>query len=95
VLFYLELDRPAAPFPEPQQVEVRVGDHVVESFALGANDHQLRKFPLSSAQLGTSDTVEMRILVDRTFVPATIPSMKSRDPRELGVRVFRAYVEPH
>lgn len=94
VLFYLELDRPAAPFPEPQQVEVRVGEQVVDGFALVANDHQLRKFALSTAQLGTADTVEMRIVVDRTFVPANTPSMQSRDPRELGVRVFRAYVEP-
>jgi hypothetical protein len=94
VLFYLEVDRPAAPFPEPQQVEVRIGDEAVDRFALGANEHQLRKFTLSTAQLGTADTVEMRILVDRTFIPAAIPSMNSRDPRELGVRVFRAYVEP-
>ena len=94
VLFYLELDRPAAPFPEPQQVEIRVGEEVVDHFALGSHEHQLRKFPLSSAQLGTADTVEMRIVVDRTFTPANVPSMSSRDPRELGVRVFRAYVEP-
>jgi len=93
-LFYLELDRPAAPFPEPQQVEVRLGDQVVDRFPLASHEYQLRKIPLSSTQLGTGDTVEMRIAVDRTFVPADIPSMKSRDPRELGVRVFRAYVEP-
>jgi hypothetical protein len=94
VLFYLELDRPAAPFPEPQQVAIRIGEQLVDSFALASHEHQLRKFALSPAQLGTADTVEMRIGVDRTFVPANIPSMQSRDPRELGVRVFRAYVEP-
>jgi len=27
-------------------------------------------------------------------VPAAMPAMNSRDPRELGIRVFRAYVEP-
>jgi hypothetical protein len=94
VLFYLELDRPAAPFPEPQKVEVRIGEQVVDAFALESHEHQLRKFPLTPAHLGGADTVEMRIVVDRTFVPASIPSMRSRDPRELGVRVFRAYVEP-
>jgi hypothetical protein len=93
VLFYLEFDRPAAPFPEPQQVEIRVSDQVVERFPLASHEHQLRKIPLSAAQLGAGDTVEVRIVVDRTFVPADIPSMKSGDPRELGVRVFRAYVE--
>lgn len=94
VLFYLQLDRPVAPFEEPQQVEVRAGDQTVDRFALGANQPELRKIPLTRAQIGDADPVVMRILVDRTFVPAAIPAMKSSDPRELGVRVFRAYVEP-
>jgi hypothetical protein len=67
---------------------------VVDSFSLGPNQAELRKFPVSAAQLGAGDTVEMKIVVDRTFVPATIPELKSGDPRELGVRVFRAFVEP-
>jgi hypothetical protein len=94
VRFYLELDRPAAPFPEPQQVEIRVGDQVVDQFSLASKQSELRKFDLTTNQLGSADTVEMRIVVDRTFIPAAIPSMNSRDPRELGVRVFRAYMEP-
>jgi hypothetical protein len=93
-VFYLQLDRPATPFPEPQHVELSIGDQVVDRFALTANQAELRKLDLSPAQLGTGETVEMRLAVDRTFVPATIPAMNSRDPRELGVRVFRAYVEP-
>jgi hypothetical protein len=93
VVFYLQLDRPAAPFPEPQQVDVRIGEQVVDSFPLAAHQTELRKISLTPAQLGTGDTVEMRIVVDRTFIPAAVPSMSSRDARELGVRVFRAYVE--
>lgn len=93
VRFYLELDRPVR-FPEPQQVEVRVADRVVDRFSLEATEHRLRQFTLSAGQLGSGDTVDMRIVVDRTFVPANIPSMQSRDPRELGIRVFRAYFEP-
>jgi hypothetical protein len=27
-------------------------------------------------------------------VPALIPAAKNRDPRELGIRVFHAFVEP-
>jgi len=94
ITFYLQLDRPAAPFPEAQQVELRIGDQPVDRFTLSSNQSELRKIPLTSAQLGTGETVEMRLFVDRTFIPAAIPSMNSRDPRELGVRVFRAYVEP-
>lgn len=94
VLFYLQLDRPVAPFDEPQQVELRIGDVTVDRFPLRANQPELRKVPLTPAQIGEADPVVMRIVVDRTFVPAAIPALKSGDPRELGVRVFRAYVEP-
>lgn len=94
VTFYLQLDQPVAALGEPQHVDVRVGDAVVDSFVLQSNKQELRTFPLTAAQLGAADTSEMRISVDKTFVPATIPALKSSDPRELGVRVFRAYVEP-
>lgn len=94
VLFYLQLDRPVAPFEDPQQIEIRIGDAAVDRFPIRANRPELRKIPLTPAQMGDADPVVVRILVDRTFVPAAIPAMKSRDPRELGVRVFRAYVEP-
>jgi hypothetical protein len=36
----------------------------------------------------------MRISVDKTFVPAALPALRSADPRELGIRVFRVFVEP-
>jgi hypothetical protein len=38
--------------------------------------------------------VEMTIAVDKTFVPASIPQMRSTDTRELGIRVFRTFVQP-
>lgn len=94
VTLYLQLDRPVNPFVEPQRVELRVGDAVVDGFTLGVNQAELRRVPIAAAQLGEEQTVEVRLVVDRTFVPATIPALKSSDPRELGVRVFRAYVEP-
>ncbi len=94
VIFYLQADRPVNPFVEPQNVEVRVGDAVVDRFSIASSRVELRKFPITAAQLGGGETAEMRIIVDRTFIPATIPALNSNDPRELGVRVFRAYIEP-
>jgi hypothetical protein len=38
--------------------------------------------------------VEVKIDTGASFVPALTPAAKSRDPRELGVRVFHAFVEP-
>ena len=37
--------------------------------------------------------VEMKFTADRTFVPALDASMKSGDPRELGVRFFHAFIQ--
>jgi hypothetical protein len=54
----------------------------------------VRKLGLSAAKLGTGDMAEIRLTANRTFVPALEPGMKSNDTRELGVRVFHAFVQP-
>ena len=54
----------------------------------------LRKIPIKAAQLGTGELAEVQIGVDKTFVPATLTAGASKDPRELGVRVFHAFIEP-
>jgi hypothetical protein len=38
--------------------------------------------------------VEVRLVANRTFVPALEAGTKSSDTRELGVRVFHAFVQP-
>ena len=94
VVFFLQADQPVA-LPEPQRVEVRLGAMVLDSFMLtpGA-PRDLRRINISASQLGPGETVEMTIAVDKTFIPASIPAMKSTDARELGIRVFRAFVQP-
>jgi len=94
VQVYLQLDQPAAAFPDPQRVEVRAGSSVVDTFSLPSSRMELRRIRIPADQLGTAETVELTISVDRTFVPGAVPAMKSNDPRELGVRVFRAFVQP-
>lgn len=93
VVLYLQLDR-AAGFEGPQAVTLRIGDAVVDQFALQPNGSDLRKVRLRADQLGTADIVDVVVAVDKTFVPAALPGGTSKDPRELGVRVFRAFVEP-
>lgn len=94
VNFMIELDEPVQAFPEPQKVEIRLGDMVVDSFSLAPGRRELRRISLNAAQLGAAETVDMVVAVDKTFVPASVPQLKSLDPRELGVRVFHAFVEP-
>ncbi|HKE86502.1 MAG TPA: hypothetical protein VKB50_22250 [Vicinamibacterales bacterium] len=93
-LLMIQLDQPAMAFSGPQQVEVRAGQAVVDSFPLAAGRPELRRISLPPEKLGTGENVDLSIVVDKTFVPASIPQLKSLDSRELGVRVFHVFVEP-
>jgi hypothetical protein len=94
VTFFLDADQPVQAFTEPQKVEVRIGEAVVDTFTLAAGQRELRRIPLTATQLGSGDTVDIVVSVDRTFVPAGVTQLKSLDPRELGLRVFHVFVEP-
>ena len=93
-VLYLEVDHPSGVFQETQHVEVTVAGERVGQFALAAGERALKKIALTAAQFGSADTVEVQISVDKTYVPATIGAANNKDPRELGVRVFHAFVQP-
>jgi len=86
--FYLQYDARADLFTQPQQVVLKIGDQAVGQFTADAKAPTLTTFPLTAAQLGTADLVELTIDVDNTFKPG------GGDPRELGIRVFHTYIEP-
>lgn len=92
-LVYLQLDGQPSAFPQPQQVKIRVGEEVLETFAIDKKDMYLRKIQVKAASLGAGDMVDLAIEVDKTFIPGQLPG-GSADPRELGVRVFHAFVQP-
>lgn len=91
---FLQVDQVAGAFDQPQRVEVRHGPTVLDAFALPPGSRELRRIALPKTVLGDADTVEITVAVDKTFVPAAVPALRTSDPRELGIRVFRAYVEP-
>jgi hypothetical protein len=92
-IFYLDVDNPGSVFTDAQQVKVVLGGAVVDDFTLQPKQPELRKIALKAAQLGADDVTELDISVDKTYVPAVVMA-GSKDPRELGVRVFHAYVDP-
>ena len=92
--FYLDLDNPGSVLNETQQVQVTLGGEPIDSFVLTPKQPELRKIPLKAAQLGAADMDELTISVDKTYVPMSMPGSGSKDPRELGVRVFHAFVDP-
>jgi hypothetical protein len=86
--FYLDGDARPDLFTPPQQVTVKVGGQTIATFAADSKDRILRTFPISADQFGTGDMAEITIEVDRTFGPG------GGDTRDLGIRVFHAFIEP-
>jgi hypothetical protein len=93
--FYLDVDNPGGVFEEPQEVQVSIGGQAAGRFTVTPKEQALHKIPLKADQMGTADMVELQIEVDKSFVPAQLPSSGSKDPRELGIRVFHAFVQPN
>ena len=92
--FFLDLDNPSDAFPDGQQVTVSLNDQTVATFALPARTRKLERIAMTAAQFGAGASATIRISADKSFVPATIPAMNNKDPRELGVRVFNAFLLP-
>jgi hypothetical protein len=93
VIFYLHLDHPGV-MAEPQTVTVTLGNQTIDTFTIQPKQELIRKPVITAAQLGTADVVDLKISVDKTYIPAVVTGGANRDPRELGVRVFHAYVQP-
>jgi hypothetical protein len=90
---YLELDNPGSVFHDAQNVQISMGGQTVGQFVLSPGPQVLKTFPLTAAQMGAGENVELQIIVDKTFVPSLTAGSNSKDPRELGVRVFHAFVK--
>ncbi len=84
---YLEYDARVDLFPAPQHVMIKVGDQTIGEFDAVAKLPTIISFPMTAAQLGTADMVDIALNVDKTFKPG------GADPRDLGIRVFHAYIE--
>jgi hypothetical protein len=83
-------------YNDRQQVTVSIaGGPTLDTFSVSVPDPAatLRKIPISAAQWGGDDTVELRLAIEKSFVPNQL-SPSANDSRELGVRVFRAVVVP-
>jgi hypothetical protein len=92
VTLYLDMDSRADLFTPPQQVTLVVAGKPVTVIPADSTTKTLHKIPLTAAQLGDADMVEVRLDVDKTFVLAQLG--KGTDSRELGVRVYHVFVEP-
>lgn len=92
--FYLDVDNPGGVFNENQKVTITLGGAVVDEFELTPQKQVLRRIPIKMVQIGDAEMAELQVTVDKTFVPMQITGGASKDPRELGVRVFHAFIQP-
>jgi len=93
ITLFLDYDaRPDVFSGAPQTVTILSGDQPVHSFKADSAERRLVRVVVPAAALGTSAMAELRLEVDRTFVPATLPA-GGQDNRELGFRVYQIFVE--
>jgi hypothetical protein len=93
VTFYLEYAaRPEAFSGRPQQVTISAGGQRIETFEADSPNVTLRRIVVPAAALGSGEMAEIRIEVDRVFVPAALPA-GGRDARSLGLQVYHAFVD--
>ena len=79
---------------EPQVVTVTLGEQTLDTFVLDSKAEVIRRIPVTALQMGNGDMVEIKLGVDKTFVPAKVAGGSSSDLRELGLRVFHVFVAP-
>jgi hypothetical protein len=90
----LHLDGQPRFLAEPQVATVWLGEQRLDTFTLDSKADVIRRIPITALQMGSGDMVEVKLSVDKTFVPAKVAGGSSGDPRELGLRVFHVYVAP-
>lgn len=93
-VFYLDVDSPGGEHHGPQQVQAVLNGQVIDQFALEPHQRLLRRVPITAAQIGTAEMVDLQIRVDKSWIPAQTPAAASTDTRELGVRVFHVFIDP-
>ena len=92
-VLYLELDGRPDLFPGGQDVQFRIGDDVVYDIRLDSQEREFHEIPVTVGQFGDGDTVTLDLYIDKTFAPAVVSGAESDDQRNLGVRVFYAFLE--
>lgn len=77
-----------------QTLTVKIGETVLDTYALTNTDEVIRRIPITAEQFGTTENVDITLELNEAFVPAQTPAANSGDSRELGLRVFHVFVEP-
>ena len=90
----LELEGRRDLFEVPQEVTLVIDGRTLQQFTLDTNEPVFIESEFHSSDLGTAETVRLELHVDKTFVPAE-QGGNPNDKRELGARLWYAFLETH
>lgn len=93
-VLYLQYDGRPDLFSEPQHVRLLIGEQEIDAFDLTSPNPTIRQTRIPGAAFGDQDKVELRIDAGRAFVPSQLSGGNSGDNRELGMRIYHAYLRP-
>ena len=80
-------------FEQPQRLSLATADRTLDEVTIDTSEPVHLDYVLAAADLGDDDVVRLELRVDGTFSPADSGGNPA-DTRELGLRVFDAFVEP-
>ena len=92
VVVYLEADTSPKFFPEPPVLTVAVGTKVGIVVPIEGSDVFLKKIRVKAEDLGTDEWVDLRLMMNQSFVPKFLTPPLNSDDRELGLLKYQLYV---
>jgi hypothetical protein len=92
VVVYLEADTNIKALPQPVVLTVAVGSKVGLVLPIESSDVFLRKIKVKAADLGTEEWVDLRLMMNGSFVPKLMSPPLNNDERELSLLKYQLYV---
>jgi hypothetical protein len=92
VTVYLQADTCVKCFPEPPVLTVSVGNKVGLTLPIPDAQVFLKKIQVKAQDLGSEEWVDLRLAMNRSFVPKALTPPLNNDDRELGLLVYHLYV---
>jgi hypothetical protein len=92
VVVYLEADTSPKFFPQPPVLTVAVGPKAGVVIPVESSEVFLRKIRVKAEDLGSEEWVDLRLMMNQSFVPKLLSPPLNDDDRELGLLVYHLYV---
>jgi hypothetical protein len=89
VVVYLEADTNSKAFPQPPVLTVAVNGKAGVTIPIENSQIFLKKIRVKAADLGDGEWVELRLMMNQSFVPKALGM--NQDERELGLLVYHLF----